>query len=70
MVFVPVGNDNSADTVFILFQIGDIRDNDIYAVKLLVRKTQTAVDNNYVLPVLVNREIFSDLTHTAERDNF
>jgi hypothetical protein len=56
--------------ITVLQKVREIGYDDINAVHLLVRKAQTAVDDDDVLAVLVNREVFPDFVQAAERDYF
>ena len=70
VVLVAVCDDYAADAVLVLPQIGDVGYDGVNAVELLVRKAQTAVHDNNVLPVFVHGEVLADLTEAAERDYF
>ena len=69
VVLVAVGYHHASDAVGVLPQVGDVRDDDIDAVELLVGKTEAAVNDDDVLPVFVHGEVLADLTETAERDD-
>ena len=69
MILMPMRYDYAANTLSVLFEVRYVRDNDINAVELLVRKTEAAVHDDNVLPVLVHGEVLSYLTESAERDN-
>ena len=70
VILVSVSDYYASDAVFILLQVRNIGYNDINAVELLVRKSEAAVHDDNVLPVLVHGEILSYLTKTAERNDF
>ena len=68
VVLVSVGYDYAAYLVLVLPQVADIGYDEVYAVEFLIRKADTAVHDNNVLPVFVHGEVLSDLTEAAERD--
>ena len=70
MVLVTVRDDHAANAVAVVLQIGDIRNDAVNAVKLSVRKSHTAVDEKDIFAVLINGQVFSDLTQTAQRNDF
>ena len=70
MVFMPVRDDHTADTVFIRLQVADIRDDQIHTIEVLIRKAHAAVDKEHILAVLIDGEVLTDLTKPAERDDF
>ena len=70
MVFVPVREDDAAHTGGVVFQIGDVGQNDINAVHVFIREAHAAIHHDDVVAVLKCRHVFADLTETAERDDF
>ena len=70
VVLVAVGDNYAAYAVLVLLEVGDVRDDDVDAVELLVREAEAAVHDDDVLPVLVHGEVLANLTEPAERDDF
>ena len=68
MVFMSVRDEDRLDRALSLAQVGDVRNDDVYAERGLVRKCETAVDEDDRLLVLVEIEVFSDLPHSTERN--
>ena len=70
MVLVAMGKDNTLDAVSIGFQIGDIRNYNVDAVHLLVRETQSAVNNDYISAAFYSGHVLSYLAESSQRNNF
>ena len=69
MIIVTVGQKDTADPVRVLFQIGDVRDHQIYAKHIVVGERQAAVHNDDVVAVFQNSDVFTDLVQTAQHHN-
>ena len=70
MILVTVGQQNTADFILILFEVGDIRDNKVYTKHILIGKCETAVDYYDVVFIFKDGDVFSDLVQTAQKHDF
>ena len=70
VVLVAVGQENAPDLVLVLDQIGDVRDDHVDAVHVVIGKAHAHVHHNDVLAVLVDGEVFADLIEAAQGYNF
>ena len=68
MIFVAVGNQHRLDRALPLSEVGDVRNDDVYAERGLIREGESAVDQDDRLLILIEVEVLSDLTHPAERN--
>ena len=69
VVLVTMGNDHTADFFFILFQIGKIRNNQVNTQHIRIRESHTAVYDQDIPSVFINRQVLADLIQAAERNN-
>ena len=67
MVLVPVRQQDAADLLFIFFEVGDVRDNEINAEHILIGECDAAVHHDDVVAVLDHGHVLADLMQTAER---
>ena len=70
MVFMTMGNHQTANAGFIRFQIAEVRNDHVNAVHIVFRETHAAVNQQDIFSVLNGGDVFSDFTQTAQRDNF
>ena len=70
MVFVTVGYRDGADLVLVLDQIGEIRNDHVHAVHVVLGEAEAAVDDEDVASVFVYGYVLADLVETAKRDYF
>ena len=70
VVLVAVGDEHAAQLALVLHQIGEIGDDRIDAVHVLVGEAHAAVDDDHVLAILQNGDVLADLIQAAQRDNF
>ena len=70
VVLVAVGDENAPDLVLVLDQVGDVRDNHVDAVHVVVGEAHAHVHYNDVAAVFVDRQVFSDLVQAAQRNDF
>ena len=70
VVLVAVGQENAPDLVLVLDQIGDVRDDHVDTVHVVIGKAHAHVYHNDVLAVLVDGEVFADLIEAAQGYNF
>ena len=61
--------EHAPDAVLILDQIGHVRDHEVDAVHIVLRKAESAVDNDDVLAVFQHGHVLADLIQTAERND-
>jgi hypothetical protein len=69
VVFVPVGYEQTAQLMGALAYVGEVVDNDINAVHLVVGKHQAAIDDDQVVVGLDDGHIAPDLAAAAQRDD-
>src|SRR5262249_38377915 len=67
MVLMSVREDDGANRIAILQQIGNVGNNDIYAEKLGFRKHQARVDDDDVIAPTHGHAVHSELAQTAQR---
>ena len=70
MVFVPMGDKNSPDTINILDQIINVRYDNVDTWHVVFREQNASIYNDYVLVGLENHHVFADFAQPAERENF
>ena len=70
MVFMPVREENAADLVFILDEIGDIGEDEVDARHLFGREDDARVDDDDVVPVLDGGHVLADLADAAKEEYF
>ena len=68
MVFVTMGNDNTAYFIFVFYQVTHIGNDQVNAEHVVVRKCQTGIDNDNVITILDDRHVFADFTQTSQRN--
>ena len=66
MVLVSVGDKDAADFLFILHHIGKVRDDDVDAQHRFVRERQTAVDDEHIVPTLIDGHVLSDFVKSSQ----
>ena len=69
MVLVTVGDENTADFVYVVYKVGKIGDNQVNAQHIVIGEADTAVDNYNVLAAFDNRDVLSDFVKTAQGEN-
>ncbi len=70
VILVPMGEDDAPDAGLVLHKVGDVGDNGVDTVHIVVGEADAAVHHHNVLPVLVDVHVFADLVETAESENF
>ena len=68
MVLMTVGDEDRADLVALLAQIGDVGQDEIDAELLFVRESDAAVDDDHVVLGFEDEHILADLGDTAEEN--
>ena len=69
VILVSVGYEDAADLIGVLFKIGDVGDDKVYAEHIAVGETDAAVNDDDVVFIFKDGEIFADLTEPAEKDD-
>ena len=69
VVLVPVCQDETAHLIDVFLKITHVRYHEVDAQHIVVRETEPAVNHDYVILVLKDSHILSDLTETSERDD-
>ncbi len=67
MVFMPVGEDNSSNLVPVLQQVRDVRNHNIHAQQLGLRKHQAGIDHDHVIAPADGHAVHSELAQPAQR---
>ena len=70
MVFMSMRQEHTAYLILVFDKIRHISNDQIDTVHFIVRKAETAVNNDDVLTIFQHGHIFADLIQTAERDDF
>ena len=70
VVLMPVGDEEATQLLLIFDEVGYVRDDQVDAVHIVLRKTEAAVHTDHVLTVLQHSHILADLVQTAKRDYF
>ena len=66
VVLVSVSEDDAAQLLAVCLKIFRVGDNKVYPEHILIRKPQSAVDKDHIVPVFEHREVFSDLSDAPE----
>lgn len=69
VILVAVRDDNAANPIAALKEIGHIRDDDVDPKHVVFRKHQTSVYDQDILAILHEGHILADLTHPTHGDN-
>ena len=70
MILVAVREDQPAYLLGVGFKVGDIRQDDIDTVHILIREAHACVNNDYIAAAFIGRHILAYFAQTAERDYF
>ena len=70
VVLVAMGQDDALHPLLVFDEVGDVRDDHVDAVHVLVREAHAAVHHEDVLAVLIDVQVFADLVETAKRQDF
>ena len=66
---MPVRQDETAHLIDVFLKITHVRYHEVDAQHIVVREPEPAVNHDYVILVLKDSHILSDLTETSERDD-
>ena len=69
VVLMPVREQDAADAILVLFQVGDIGNDEVDAQHFLVGKAETAVNDDDVVLIFDDGQIFADLVQSAKRND-
>ena len=67
VILVSVRQKDAADLLLVLFEVGDVRDDQVNAQHIFVRECDAAVHDDDVVAVLDHGHVLADLVQTAER---
>ena len=70
VVLVTVGDEHASQFFLIGYQVGKVGNHQIHAVHILLREAHAAVDDDHILAVFQDGDVFADLIQTAQGDNF
>ena len=70
VILVAVRDKKAAQLVLIFCKIGNVGDDQIHAVHIVLREAEAAVDDDHVLAVFQHGHVLADLVQTAQRDDF
>ena len=65
VVFVRVRQDDRADHVLVLLQVGDVRDDDVHAEQFLLGEHQAAVDDDDVVARAQRHHVHAEFAQSA-----
>ena len=69
VVLVAVGDEEAAELLLIFCKIGDVRNDKVHAVHVVLGEAEAAVDDDHVLAVFQHGHVLADLIQTAERND-
>ena len=70
VVLVAVGDEDAPDPVLVLDEVGEVGDDHVDAVHVVVGEAHAAVHHDDVAAVLVDGQVLADLVQTAQGNNF
>ena len=70
MVLVAVREDQPAYLLGIGLKVGDIRQDDVDTVHILIREAHAGINDDYIAAAFIGCHILAYFAQTAERDNF
>ena len=68
VIFVRVREDDGAHHALVLFQVGDVRDDDVHAEKFLLGKHQARVNHNDVVAAAEGHHVHAEFAQPAQRN--
>ena len=69
VILMAVGDYHALDLILVLHHIGEVRNDQIDAEHVAVRKNQAAVHDEHVSLALIQGDVFAHFTQTAQRNN-
>ncbi|MPM90852.1 hypothetical protein SDC9_137975 [bioreactor metagenome] len=70
VILMSMRDEKAFELVAVLTQVCHIRNDNVDAGHIVIRKAKPAVDNDDIAVVFKYGHILPDFTHAAERDNF
>ena len=70
MVLVSVGDEDAPDAVLVFQQVGEVRDDHVDAVHIVVGEAHAGIHHDHVAAVFINGHVLADLVETAQGNNF
>ena len=70
VILVAVGDEHTPQLLLIGHQVGEVRDHQIHAVHFLIGEAYAAIDDDHVLAVFQDGDVFADLIQTAQGNDF
>ena len=64
MILMAVGDEKAAQLFQIADEVGNVGNHQIYAVHIVLRKSQTAVHNNHIFAILQNGHVLSNFVQS------
>jgi hypothetical protein len=69
VVFVRMGHEDPPDVLAVLYEIGEIGNDDVDTQHFLIRKAETAVNHNDVVILPDYAAVLADLAYSAQGDD-
>ncbi len=69
MILVGVSDQEGADLLSVLAQVGDVGDHQIDPEHLLIGEHESTVDDDDVVAILEDVHVLADLPHASEGDD-
>ena len=70
VILVTVGQEDAPDLLLVLDQIGEVRDDHVDAVHVVVGEAHAHVHHDDVVAILVDGHVLADLIESAQGDDF
>ena len=70
VVLMAVGDEDGPDAVPVLDQVGEVGNDHVNAIHVVIREAHAHVHQDNVVAVLIDGEVLADLVETAERNDF
>ena len=70
MVLVAVGDEDAPDAVSVFQQVGEIGNDHVDAVHIVIGEAHAGVHHHHVVAVLIYGHVLADLVETAKGDDF
>ena len=67
MILMTVGEYHAPNLFLVLFKVGEIGYNKVYAEHIIVGECKSAVNDENIVTALININVLAYLIHTAER---
>ena len=70
VVLMAVGDEEAAQLLLVFRKIGNVGNDQVNAVHIVLREAEAAVHHDHILSVLQDGHVLSDLIQAAQRNNF